>query len=1412
MIPPVFLRSRISLIVVPFVIAAMSWISPVSIHGQVEVPDPVEELQSVPLPADSDGPQVASSTPTATSDAAKAKAERKTRRLQQIKQLNFDRRPTAILKAWQTPPPVEPVMEAIEETSGSSADSPTVTADVKPAEAPKNEPKTVDATKPGATTTPEETAAAAKKAEQAQKEQAARQAADAKRKAAEDAAFQRELTKLQRHVTLAEWTDVRQYIANLEAEEAKALYSQMITSLQSGAIGRMNIEPNMLQQLVTQGADIYKIQQTLSSMGQGPGAAYLEKNLFTMPDVLGLLLATPGELDDDVIRKAGMILLYSINSGFDLDALLAEPPIVEAKAGPKLARVEPAPAVKTATGTADKPTEVKETLPRSPYQLTARDIARLLCAARQEPLAGDYLPTLDEAKAAQDGPGLNLVVRHVLSKYTKDQQTVGLEQAWQATQAVLEIPMPPEPPADSPSTKASPANEANDSETLEATKPDLQREYAKKQYLLAKSTRDEALTRAVELAPKIRKELGQSWLDDSFQQRIERGKELLTAIGSATSGNLSSRPQDSEYRKRGLELQQTAVDALLRGSREQAKAWRDPLTVMAVAWLKEASTSHQLDNSAGMRGWRRDRYGNYFMFDDDYSPSRMSYGGGGASPIKIEEMLELKPAQDWLDLITDDLKPRFHEMFAQLHLKMQDEALAFPYIERLATSHPRRAKDLAEEFVRVWTSTHNPNEKRDGYNPYMYYFAYERRADRIPLTRSKQERNLVELAAWIKRIQALPIESINETLLTNAFTTAHSRAEVYRLEAIESVFGSIDALKPRTLAELIQQMRGNLATVWRMPDVQRQNSTNRKQRDIRAEVEHGYAVSREVVKRGLERHPGHWALILADAALLHDEIEYEKEAEKSSDFSTRRSDAFDLFAKSAAAYVAAVPEIPVDEQTVLPFEMWFYASLGSVDLARITPDKSADLRQPALIRAALATLTGEPAERHLSQFANNLFTRASDAKPELKQRYLKAGFEVVGDHKLAREARKLHDYYSDLVTEIKLETRLDGPDSVGHGKPFGVFVNLLHTKEIERESGGFGKYLQNQQNSQMYFYNFGRPLENYRDKFREFATKALDEHFEVLSVTFQEASVNSRALPEYGWRSTPYAYLLLKSKGPEVDKLASLRMDFDFLDTSGYAVLPVESPMLPLDSKSDNPPSRPAEDIVIMQTLDERQSDKGKLLLEIRATSRGLAPELDQLLDLNSPGFSVEKIDDRGVSVLEFDKESSENAIRSERQWMVSLAAAAKPDGKRPATFKFGSARLPVKESVYQRYVDADLKSVPAEVLLEARYGKSSSQWLLWLVLGSAVALIVAAAFWRGLAGRPSAPEREFTLPANLTPFTALGFLKDLDANAGFDEASRLQLAESISAIEQHYFQMPLQTPPDLDSIANRWLQAALKG
>ena len=215
------------------------------------------------------------------------------------------------------------------------------------------------------------------------------------------------------------------------------------------------------------------------------------------------------------------------------------------------------------------------------------------------------------------------------------------------------------------------------------------------------------------------------------------------------------------------------------------------------------------------------------------------------------------------------------------------------------------------------------------------------------------------------------------------------------------------------------------------------------------------------------------------------------------------------------------------------------------------------------------------------------------------------------EHAIVLNIEEEHlDYYADLASEIDLVARIDGSTQVGHGDAFGLLVELRHTTDIERESGGFGRYLRNQ-NDISYSYNYGRPTENYRNKFAEAATETLKEHFEVLSITFQEEGVHSRATEQYGWRVTPYAYVMLKPRGPQIDRVPQLRLDLDFLDTSGYVVLPIETDVIAIDAKAEHGPARPAEKIEVTQILDERQAKDGKLVLEVKAQSRGLPPRLE---------------------------------------------------------------------------------------------------------------------------------------------------------------------------------------------------------
>ncbi|MDG2124548.1 MAG: hypothetical protein P8J87_12660, partial [Verrucomicrobiales bacterium] len=667
---------------------------------------------------------------------------------------------------------------------------------------------------------------------------------------------------------------------------------------------------------------------------------------------------------------------------------------------------------------------------------------------------------------------------------------------------------------------------------------------------------------------------------------------------------------------------------------------------------------------------------------------------------------------------------------------------------------------------------------------------------------------------WVKRLSALPIKALDEAVLADAFVRTHSQAEVYQLEDIERVFGETEKLKPATLAKLLTTMRSNLASLWRDPKVQAASKTKRKDKELQAEVARGYEVASVVLGRALERYPDAWELQLVKAAMAFDQNNYRKEQADDSGFTARKQAAFGEFARAAEMYSEGLSsgEIVEGEETGEIYTTWFYASLGASDLGALKAELLSDGAQQEAVKEAMLALPGEAAERHMARFANSLSMRMTSVKAEMKNRYLGAGLKISGDHKQAAAAKKLYDYYQDLVTEIQLVTRIDGSDVVGSGRPFGMFIDLKHTKMIEREAGGFSKYLTNQNNNP-YAYNYGRPPENYRDKFEESAREALGEQFEVISVTFHSEKIQSRGVPEPGWRVTPYAYLLMKSRGSEVDTIPSLRMDLDFLDTSGYVVLPIESPKLPIDARGEAE-VRPFEELTLTQTLDEREAADGKLLLEVKATARGLVPELESLLDVKSAGFSVEGVDDQGVSVIELDAESEENRAVSERNWVVELRAA-EGEAEIPGTFTFAKAKggVEVKEEVFQRYDDADMMMAEAEISLEAEYGEEAGGWVIPAV-GVGVVLLGLIGW---LLSRPKLKgdaEKvvSYEVPEEVTPFTVVALLRRIGAesNGNLGDAGRAQLDEAIAGVEASYFaEKASGDGVELRKIAEDWVRRA---
>ncbi len=997
--------------------------------------------------------------------------------------------------------------------------------------------------------------------------------------------------------------------------------------------------------------------------------------------------------------------------------------------------------------------------PAEERRLSQRQAALLLSGQGLNVELGDFLPSLEESIAEDDREGLNLRARYLESKSREDENFDLLEDAWEATLAAL-----------SP-------GEIEDKQKAEALK------------------------RAVSLAPRLQNARGDEWLVETFAGNPERGMEVLATIGQDTSTGMTRASQNPDQRLAAMKLMTTAVDALLEKAPERAAEWSEPLNLLADCWLREAQHSYKFSESdQSSQSYQRDPYGNIF-----WTSYNRGYSYNPVQPLAPAELLEIRPSGRWHELLLDSVRPKYDTTIAELLLKVNEEKEAFPYIEQLAKSNPKKANELAAAFLNVWITNNDPNSSRNRVDIYSFSTGFNNRASGIPLTRSKQERSLKDLAKWVGKLKAVEGLEIDSDLVMRAFTGTHSFAEVYRIESMETVFGSLEELEPKTLATMAQTMRTNLAGLWRKADVQANAKTKRKKKDIEAEVRKGYSMAQEVLGRALNAHPDNWRLQTARAAMMHDLNNYQNEIQKASNFSGNRQEALDLFAEAATNYMDIAPELRREERSSDAFTSWFYAALGASDVDAIDQSTILAANEIEKIRDTLEDAPEELSEKQLGMFSNALFTRLSDVNPAIKNRYLEAGFQIVGDHPQARAARKVYDYYADLITEIELVTRVDGAADVGSVEPFGVQVELLYTKEIERESGGFQKYLQNQANSVNSYYNYGRPQENYRDKFEEATRTILSEQFEVLSVTFNKEDVQSKGASKYGWRRTPYAYILLKAKGPEVDRIPPLKLDLDFNDVTGYVVLPISSPVVPIDASQAGGP-RPFDNLQITQVVDERRSREGVLALEIKAQADGLVPSLETIMELAPADFQVDSTEDMGVSVARFGDD--DETILTERLWNVNMSA--REEGVGASTFRFAAPIDDSAKMIYQRYDDADLVAAQQEVNLLAKYeddpGLPWLQILLGLVLvGAAIALIR----WLGRT-REVDNSDALQMPGDITPFTVIGLLRHVRSKGRLQGTQQDELDATVLQIERYYFDQAQQgQQPDLTDIARTWLRRA---
>mgnify|MGYP007073185805 FL=1 len=206
----------------------------------------------------------------------------------------------------------------------------------------------------------------------------------------------------------------------------------------------------------------------------------------------------------------------------------------------------------------------------------------------------------------------------------------------------------------------------------------------------------------------------------------------------------------------------------------------------------------------------------------------------------------------------------------------------------------------------------------------------------------------------------------------------------------------------------------------------------------------------------------------------------------------------------------------------------------------------------------------------------------------------------------------------------------------------------------------------------------------------------------------------------------------------------------------------------------------------------------------IKAKARGFGPDRETILDLETPGFVVDQRDDQGAAVVRFSDEM--DTVESERVWLLSMQPES---GRRPGRFRFGRPARDDVTAVFQRYDDADLETVSAEVALAGALRARDPFWI-WIAIGAAAVLYFVWLFFTRPGRRASGHAREeLRMPTKVTPFSVLALLQQIAHRPELAPAHRVELEADMRRIEARHFGRDHDAALDLERIATDWLRRA---
>jgi hypothetical protein len=464
---------------------------------------------------------------------------------------------------------------------------------------------------------------------------------------------------------------------------------------------------------------------------------------------------------------------------------------------------------------------------------------------------------------------------------------------------------------------------------------------------------------------------------------------------------------------------------------------------------------------------------------------------------------------------------------------------------------------------------------------------------------------------------------------------------------------------------------------------------------------------------------------------------------------------------------------------------------------------------------------------------------------DLKYKYLAGSLVITKESPFAFEANSKVDYYDELLSEIRLETRVDGPTTVHRDQQFGIVLSVHHTEAMGRMAD-FGKYLVNEtppsnaqqqpwvkKKQQLPLVNVRRATEvrGRRDELELNLREALALFFDIKSITFSPRDVQPRATERSGWKETVLAYVHAKAKDASVDKIPRIQMNLEFLDVTGPVSIAAESAETMIRATGEPTPPRPFSRVDLTEVLDPRNlAGTEEVLLELSATASGLVPELEDLIDLSAlrAQLPVARIDaHEGTAVREINSWGDRVHAVSQRRWTIALDGSSLLKSPRSIRLHLPAPKIADASVKYQSYTDMDLVDLTEPVALVGSGALDSQEqsqtatawWTAYAAVGGGAVLVlllglVVAIRVRGHGERPLRARDVFHMPARVDAFVVVQLLRALGASdlVRLSEAQQAQMRQEIERIQGACFGDNGNGLSDgeLRAVAKKWLKTAV--